>query len=240
MITFDDVTLTHPDGAGRVTALDRVHLDVLDGAVTVLTGPSGSGKSSLLAVAAGLVRPDSGRVLLDGHDVARLSPSAAASLRRGRIGVVFQQANLLPSLTVRDQLLVMGELGVVAGGRRRRRRELRERADALLAEVGLDGSGRRRPHQLSGGQRQRVAIARALVHAPSVLLVDEPTSALDSERAAEVVELLVHLTRERRTATLLVTHDLDRLDDVAGLERVVRMSDGRIEAPLPRRAAAQA
>ncbi|MEH3076165.1 MAG: ABC transporter ATP-binding protein [Quadrisphaera sp.] len=240
MITFDDVTLTHPDGAGRVTALDRVHLDVLDGAVTVLTGPSGSGKSSLLAVAAGLVRPDSGRVLLDGDDVARLSPSAAASLRRERIGVVFQQANLLPSLTVRDQLLVMGELGVVAGGRGRRRRELRERADALLAEVGLDGSGRRRPHQLSGGQRQRVAIARALVHAPSVLLVDEPTSALDSERAAEVVELLVHLTRESRTATLLVTHDLDRLDDVAGLERVVRMSDGRLEAPLPRSAAARA
>ncbi|PWJ53996.1 putative ABC transport system ATP-binding protein [Quadrisphaera granulorum] len=234
MITFDDVTLTHPDGAGRVTALDHVHLVVPDGAVTVLTGPSGSGKSSLLAVAAGLVRPDSGRVLLDDDDVARLAPSAAAALRRERVGVVFQQANLLPSLTVRDQLLVMGELGAVAGGRGQRRRELREHADALLAEVGLDGLGRRRPHQLSGGQRQRVAIARALVHAPSVLLVDEPTSALDSERAAEVVELLVRLTRERGTATLLVTHDLDRLNSVPGLERVVRMSDGRLDVPALR------
>ncbi|OIH95306.1 ABC transporter ATP-binding protein [Curtobacterium sp. MCBA15_001] len=222
MITFDDVTLTFPDGAGRVTAVDRVSLSAPRGVVTGITGPSGSGKSSLLAVAATLIRPDSGSVRIDDVDASGLSRDAATTLRRERIGIVFQQSNLLLSLTAREQLLVMGELG---GSDRAGRRRIAARADELLAAVGLDGQAGKRPAQLSGGQRQRVAIARALVHEPSVLLVDEPTSALDQERGAEVMALLARLTHERSTATMLVTHDLVHR---ATLDAVVTIVDGAV------------
>lgn len=223
MIELDHVTLTYPDGVGRVTAVDDVSLTVRPGTVTALTGPSGSGKSSVLAVAATLVRPDAGRVLIDGEDVTGLDPAAAAELRRDRVGIVFQQANLLPSLTTREQLVVMNELG--RAGARGRRVEARQRADELLEAVGLDGLGDRRPHQLSGGQRQRINIARALMNRPAALLVDEPTSALDQEAGAGVVDLIVALSHAERTATLLVTHDVVHLPRVHGL---VEMLDGRV------------
>ncbi|QFQ31455.2 ATP-binding cassette domain-containing protein [Janibacter melonis] len=226
MITLDDVTLTFPDGDARVTAVDHVTLAAPDGAVTGITGPSGSGKSSLLAVAGTLIRPDSGRVLVDDVDAAALTPREATALRRERIGIVFQQSNLLPSLTARDQLLVMAELG---GDGRRLRAAVRERADELLEEVGLAGQQHKRPAQLSGGQRQRVAIARALVADPSVLLVDEPTSALDQERGAEIMELVARLTHERGTATLLVTHDLVHRN---ALDALVTVVDGRVVEPV--------
>jgi len=226
MITLDDITLTFPDGAGRITAIDRVSLTAPAGTVTGITGPSGSGKSSLLAVAATLIRPDSGRVMIgegaDEIDAARLSPRDAAQLRRDRIGIVFQQSNLLPALTAREQLLVMGRLG---NGDARRRAAIARKAEELLAAVGLAEHADKRPHQLSGGQRQRVSIARALVHDPEVLLVDEPTSALDRERGAEIMRLIADLTRERGTATLLVTHDLVH---ESALDELVTVIDGRI------------
>lgn len=225
MITLHDVTLTYPDGDDRVTALDHVTVTGRPGTVTGITGPSGSGKSSLLAVAATLVRPDSGRVVIDGVQVAGLSVKDASRLRRTRIGIMFQQANLLPSLTALEQIQVMNELG--RGGSRRRRAVVRDRARELLAEVGLAGLEDRRPHQLSGGQRQRVNLARALVNAPAVLLVDEPTSALDSAAGAAVIELIGRLTVERCTATLLVTHDLQHLPR---LDDVVQLVDGRVMA----------
>lgn len=225
MITLDDVTLTYPDGDGRVTALDHVSVTGRPGAVTGITGPSGSGKSSLLAVAATLVRPDSGRVTIDGTEAAGLSLADAAHLRRTRIGIMFQQANLIPSLTALEQIQVMNELG--ERGSRRRRAEVRDRGRELLAAVGLDGFAGRRPHQLSGGQRQRVNLARALVNRPAVLLVDEPTSALDSAAGAAVVELILRLTAEQGTATLLVTHDLAQLPR---LDEVVELVDGRVTA----------
>jgi putative ABC transport system ATP-binding protein len=224
MITLDDVTLSFPDGDSRITAVDRVSLDVPAGIVTGITGPSGSGKSSLLAVAATLIRPDSGHVWIDDVDAAALSPRDTAALRRDEIGIVFQQSNLLPSLTAREQLLVMAELG---GGARGHRHGLGGRADELLRAVGLAGHGGKRPSQLSGGQRQRVSIARALVNRPSVLLVDEPTSALDQARGAEIMALIARLTHEEGTATMLVTHDLvhrDMLDDL------VTVVDGRMTA----------
>jgi len=192
--------------------------------VTGITGPSGSGKSSLLAVAATLIRPDSGRVVIDDVDAAGLSRREATALRRDRIGIVFQQSNLLPALTAREQLLVMAELG----GGRDRRGDVRRRADELLDAVGLAAHAGKRPAQLSGGQRQRVAIARALVHEPSVLLVDEPTSALDQERGAAVMQLIQDLSRDRGTATLLVTHDLVHR---GALDELVTMVDGRAEVP---------
>ncbi|WIB59936.1 ABC transporter ATP-binding protein [Curtobacterium sp. MCLR17_007] len=230
MITLDDVTLTFPDGSSRVTAVDHVTLRADAGVVTGITGPSGSGKSSLLAVAATLIRPDSGRVLIGNVDAAALSRDEATVLRRERIGIVFQQSNLLPSLTAREQLLVMGELG---GTDRARRRRLPGRADELLDAVGLSGQAHLRPAQLSGGQRQRVAIARALVHEPDVLLVDEPTSALDQERGAAVMDLIARLTRERGAATLLVTHDLVHRDTLDSLVTVVDGAVTRTDHAVP-------
>ncbi|MFE7263998.1 ABC transporter ATP-binding protein [Streptomyces sp. NPDC057592] len=219
-----DVTLTYPDGDTRLTALDRISLDVPAGSLTAVVGPSGSGKSSLLAVAATLVTPDTGRVVVAGTETAGLGRADQAQLRRERIGIVFQQPNLLPSLTAAEQLQVMTHL---SGGQVR---AARGRALELLDAVGLADQAGRRPHQLSGGQRQRINIARALMNDPAVLLVDEPTSALDHERGAAVLDLLVTLTRERSTATVLVTHDLAHLDKA---DRTVRMDDGRLTVPEP-------
>lgn len=231
MIELQSVTLTYPDGAGRLTAVDDVSLTVPPGTVTALTGPSGSGKSSVLAVAATLLRPDRGRVVLDGVDATGLGRAAAARLRRERVGIVFQQSNLLPALTAGEQLRVMAELGGRAS--RRQRAVAAERARELLAAVGLDGLADRRPAQLSGGQRQRVNIARALMNGPRVLLVDEPTSALDSERGTAIVELLLRLTRERDTATLLVTHDVSGLHGhLTADDRRRHLVDGRLTTPV--------
>ena len=223
MIRVNKITLTFPDGDARVTAVDGISLTAHPGTVTAITGPSGSGKSSLLAVAATLVRPDSGQVLIDDLDVTRLSADEATELRRDSIGIVFQQANLIPSLTAREQLTVMNELG--ARTSRGRRAQAASRAAELLDAVGLGNLGDKRPHQLSGGQRQRVNIARALMNGPRVLLVDEPTSALDQERGAGIIDLIVRLTDELDTSTLLVTHDLVHLPRMHG---VVHLIDGRV------------
>ncbi|MGW0468977.1 ABC transporter ATP-binding protein [Streptomyces sp. NPDC003027] len=218
-LLLDDVTLTYPDGEGRLTALDSVSLEVPAGRLTAVVGPSGSGKSSLLAVAATLVTPDQGRVIVAGTDTGGLGPAGRAALRRERIGIVFQQPNLLPSLSAVEQLQVMAHLSGA------RPKAVRDRALALLDAVGLVELAARRPHQLSGGQRQRVNIARALMNEPSVLLVDEPTSALDHERGAAIVDLLATLTRERGTATVLVTHDRTHL---ARTDATVTLRDGRL------------
>ncbi|MFI8962340.1 ABC transporter ATP-binding protein [Streptomyces sp. NPDC053493] len=218
-LVLDDVTLTYPDGDGRLTALDAVSLEVPAGCLTAVVGPSGSGKSSLLAVAATLVTPDRGRVVVAGTDTGPLAAAAKARLRRERIGIVFQQPNLLPSLSAVEQLQVMAHLSG------RGPRTVRDRALALLDAVGLAEQAHRRPHQLSGGQRQRVNIARALMNEPSILLVDEPTSALDHERGAAVMDLLGRLTADRGTATVLVTHDRTHVGRAA---RVATVTDGRL------------
>lgn len=223
MIRLDNITLTFPDGDNRVTAVNQVSLTAHPGTVTGITGPSGSGKSSLLAVAATLIRPDSGQVIIDDIDATRLTPGEATETRRDKIGIVFQQSNLIPSLTALEQLSVMNELG--ARHSRRNRGQAAKRAETLLDAVGLADHRDKRPHQLSGGQRQRVNIARALMNAPSALLVDEPTSALDQERGASIIELILRLTDELNTSTLLVTHDLVHLPRMHG---VVNLVDGTL------------
>ncbi|WP_030803674.1 ABC transporter ATP-binding protein [Streptomyces sp. NRRL S-337] len=222
-LELTDVTLTYPDGEDRLTALDTVSLTVPAGCLTAVIGPSGSGKSSLLAVAATLIRPDRGRVVIDGTDTTGLGRTELTALRRTALGMVFQQPNLLPSLTAAEQLEVMAHLD----GRSPRR--ARARARELLAAVGMEGLAGRRPHQLSGGQRQRINIARALMNDPAVLLVDEPTSALDHERGAAVLELLLNLTHQRATATVLVTHDHSHLD---AADEIAEVHDGRLR-PCP-------
>ncbi|MFI8456780.1 ABC transporter ATP-binding protein [Kitasatospora sp. NPDC085464] len=221
-LALDRITLTYPDGDGRLTALDDVSLNVPEGSITAVVGPSGSGKSSLLAVAATLITPDSGRVVIDGTDTAGLSRADLTALRRTKIGIVFQQANLLPSLTAVEQLQVMAHLDGRAP------REALPRALELLDAVGLRDQAGRRPHQLSGGQRQRVNIARALMNDPTVLLVDEPTSALDHERGAAVLDLITELTHRRATATVLVTHDRTHLTAV---DRIAEVHDGKLTLP---------
>ncbi|OLZ66594.1 ABC transporter ATP-binding protein [Streptomyces sp. IMTB 2501] len=216
------ITLTYPDGEDRLTALDQVTLDVPRGTLTAVAGPSGSGKSSLLAVAATLVTPDAGTVTVDGVTTTGLSRRDLTELRRRTIGIVFQQPHLLPALTAAEQLEVMARIDG------RPRAAARARARELLAAVGLDAQAGRRPHQLSGGQRQRVGIARALMNDPALLLVDEPTSALDHERGAAVVDLITRLTHERAIATVLVTHDRTHL---TAADEIAEVHDGRLGFP---------
>ena len=218
-LDLSDVTLTYPDGDSRLTALDRVSLHVPAGTVTAVLGPSGSGKSSLLAVAATLITPDTGTVVVDGVATAGLSRGELAELRRRKVGIVFQQPNLLPSLTAAEQLEVLARLDG------RSPAKARERAADLLAAVGLGDLAGRRPHQLSGGQRQRVNVARALMNTPGVLLVDEPTSALDHDRGAAIIDLITRLTHQQATATVLVTHDRSHLTAV---DRITEVRDGRL------------
>ncbi|MEU6819004.1 ABC transporter ATP-binding protein [Streptomyces atriruber] len=220
-LNLTDITLTYPDGDTRLTALDHVTLDVPKGSLTAVLGPSGSGKSSLLAVAATLITPDTGTVTIDGTPTTGLTRGELTALRRHKIGIVFQQPNLLPSLTAAEQLQVMAEIDG------RKARTARRRAAELLDAVGLADQAGRRPHQLSGGQRQRINIARALMNDPTVLLVDEPTSALDHERGATVIDLLTRLTHQQATATVLVTHDRTHLTAV---DQMVEVRDGHMRS----------
>ncbi|RSN45933.1 ABC transporter ATP-binding protein [Amycolatopsis sp. WAC 04197] len=223
-LNLTDVTLTYPDGDSRLTALDGVTLDVPPGTITAVAGPSGSGKSSLLAVAATLITPDHGTVTIDGTETTGLSRGELTELRRRKIGIVFQQPNLLPALTAAEQLQVMARIDG------RSPSAARGVALDLLDAVGLGSQAGRRPHQLSGGQRQRVNIARALMNEPTVLLIDEPTSALDHDRGAAVIDLITRLTHQRATATVLVTHDRAHL---AAVDRIVEVHDGRLGSPTP-------
>jgi len=217
-----DVTLQYPDGDGTLKALDAVNVKLAPGEFLSLVGPSGSGKSSLLAVAATLVRPTAGLVVIDGIDAGGLSEADRTSLRRDRIGIIFQQPNLLPSLTAVEQLVIGDHL------RGKPARAAATRAAALLDLVGLAPAAGKRPHQLSGGQRQRVNIARALMGDPAVLLVDEPTAALDRERSEAIVGLLRRVTDEFKVATVMVTHDTGF---VPMTDTVASMRDGRLSAP---------
>ncbi|MDQ0799676.1 ABC transporter ATP-binding protein [Arthrobacter sp. SLBN-112] len=222
-LSLVNVTLEYPDGGGTTTALDRVSLTAPAGQLVSLVGPSGSGKSSLLATAATLVRPTRGQVIIDGTDTAGLKDKELTALRRDKVGIIFQQPNLLPSLTAAEQLIISDHL------RGRPAKAARAKAAGLLDVVGLGTSAGKLPHQLSGGQRQRVNIARALMGNPKVLLVDEPTAALDHERSASIIGLLRQVTTEFGVATVMVTHDTEfvPLTDV-----VATMRDGRLTAPV--------
>jgi putative ABC transport system ATP-binding protein len=212
-----DATKTYGRGPGAVHALQGVSLDVVADTFTAIMGPSGSGKSTLLQIAAGLETPSSGTVELAGRSLAGLCETELTELRRDHVGFVFQSFNLMPTLTVAQNV----ELPLRLAGRRPQRGRVAE----LLARVGLDGRSEHRPFELSGGERQRVAIARALITDPAVTFADEPTGALDLHVAAEVLELL----REVCPTVVMVTHD-----PVAAsyAQRVVFLADGRIADEL--------
>jgi putative ABC transport system ATP-binding protein len=220
-IALRDVRKVHGEGEGAVVALDGVSIELSAGSFTAIMGPSGSGKSTFLHVAAGLDRPTSGRVTLGNVDLAGLSERRLTILRRERIGFVFQAFNLMPSLTVAQNI----GLPLRLDGRRPRRSEVREAA----ARVGLDERLRHRPSQLSGGQQQRVAIARALVTRPEVVFADEPTGALDTRTGRGVLALLREVVDADGHTVVMVTHDPAA---AAHADSVILLADGRIAGVL--------
>jgi len=217
-LEITDAVLELGDGESRVRALDEVSLTVQPGEFVAVVGPSGSGKSSLLAIAGALSHPDSGTVKVHGTDLRTLSRRALSRFRLTNLGFVFQSGNLLPALTSADQLRLAAKLAGTRG----------VDVDALLASVGMAHRAGHRPGQLSGGERQRVDIARALVNSPSLLLVDEPTAALDRRRSHEVVQLLAERAHQDGVAIVMVTHDRDVLEYC---DRVLEMVDGRLGVP---------
>ncbi len=216
-LELQHVTKTYGDGATKVIALDDASVRIAPGDLVALIGPSGSGKSTLLSIAGALLQPDSGRVLLAGKDITEHTPSELTQMRLEKIGFIFQSSNLVPYLTARDQLLLIGQLLGLT--------DKEARADRLLADLGLTERGPHYPEELSGGQRQRVAIGRALMNDPDLVLADEPTASLDSTRGRQVVTLLVDEIHERGKAGILVTHD-ERLIDLC--DRVLHTTDGRL------------
>ncbi|MFF8534548.1 ABC transporter ATP-binding protein [Streptomyces sp. SAS_267] len=210
-------------GKGAVHALGGVDLALPRGTFTAVMGPSGSGKSTFLQCAAGLDRPSAGSVRLGGTEITGMRENQLTELRRSRLGFVFQAFNLLPSLTVEENVLLPMRL---AGQRRDRRR-----AAQVLARVGLADKAGRRPGELSGGQQQRVAIARALITGPDVIFADEPTGALDSTTAAEVLGLLRHAVDTLGATVVMVTHDPTA---ATRADRVLFLADGVFAGGLDR------
>ena len=208
-------------GGAGVVAVCGIDLTIGGGEFVAITGASGSGKSTLLHMLGGITRPTAGRVLLEGVDLASLDDDALALVRRRRIGFVFQRYNLLPELSLVENV----SLPLVLDGMSDARAD--EAALAALETVGMEHRARHRPDELSGGEQQRGAIARALVAKPAIVLADEPTGALDSVNSRRVVELLERLVAERGQTVILVTHDAGV---AAAAIRTIRIQDGRIES----------
>ena len=215
-LVLEDVGLTLPSAAGPVEILRNLNLTLSRGERVSLVGPSGSGKSSLIAVAAGLERPSVGTVRLFGEDLGKMDEDGRAKLRRGRVSLVFQSFHLLPNMTAEENVAAPMEIA--------RRRGAMDEARGWLQRVGLSARARHYPHQLSGGEQQRVALARALAPSPALLFADEPTGNLDSANAGHVADLLFDLIEQTGAALLLVTHD-PALAKRA--QRVVTLRDGR-------------
>ena len=222
-VALRDVRKVYGRGDATVVALDGVDAELAPGSFTAIMGPSGSGKSTFLHVAAGLDRPTSGSVTLGDTDLSRLSERRLTILRRKRVGFVFQAFNLMPSLTVAQNI----GLPLRLDGRRPRRADVR----AVAARVGLSDRLRHRPAELSGGQQQRVAVARALVTRPEVLFADEPTGALDIRTGRDVLGLLRELVDEEGQTVVMVTHDPAA---ATYADRVVLLADGRVAGTLER------
>jgi putative ABC transport system ATP-binding protein len=215
----ENVTKTYQSESGVINAVDEVSLQVKRGEFVALVGPSGSGKTTMLSILAALLKPTSGKVILDGQDLAAMNEVERVSMRRNKIGFTFQANNLVPYLSAVENVELMLRLN----GKLDKTGKLRSRE--LLARLGLAERLHNLPGQMSGGQQQRVAIARAMIHNPSLVLADEPTASLDTERAYQVVETFAGLIHEQNRAGIMVTHDLRMCEYV---DRVLQMRDGKL------------
>lgn len=222
MIQLEEVSKQF-NGRRAVVALDRVSLSVAPGELVAIVGPSGSGKSTLLNLIGGLDRPSAGEIIVDGRRLSQASDDELTLLRRDKIGFIFQFFHLLPTLSCQENVALPLHL------RGWSRKRVIERAQQLLAEVGLSHRLDHLPEELSGGERQRVAIARALAVYPPVLLADEPTGNLDSQSGSQILQLLEDLNRRLHTTILIVTHDAGV---AARCRRLIRLRDGRIVEDL--------
>jgi len=218
ILKIERLTKSYPSAAGPLTVLRDVSFTVEAGATAAIVGPSGSGKTTLLGLCAGLDRATSGDVVLDGIALGALDEDARARVRRDAVGFVFQNFQLMPTLTALENVMVPAEL--------RGAGDIRPQAEALLARVGLGDRLGHYPVQLSGGEQQRVALARAFINRPKILFADEPTGNLDADTAAVIVDLLFALNRESGTTLVLVTHDHEL---AARTGRVVRLRRGAVE-----------
>jgi putative ABC transport system ATP-binding protein len=218
-IVLEDVYKIYTVGIQKVYALNGVSLKVDRGESVAIMGPSGSGKSTLLNMIGCLDKPTRGKVLIDGVDTSKLADDELTKLRREKIGFIFQQYNLIPTLTALENV----ELPMIFRGLNAKKRE--EKARELLEKVGLEKEMDRKPTELSGGQQQRVAIARALANSPAILLCDEPTGNLDTKSGDVVMKILTDLNREEGVTLVIVTHD-PAISEYA--QRVIRIRDGRI------------
>ncbi len=226
-LVVSNLTKIFGSGEDAVHAVNDVTLHVAVGQFAAIVGPSGSGKTTLLAMIGGLLSPTSGVITLDGYEVTGSDRKALADYRRNRVGFVFQQYNLVPYLTARENVFAIHLLGGRVPA------TIRDRADQLLAELGMTKRANALPSDLSGGERQRVSICRALVNNPDLLLVDEPTASLDSARGHQVVELIAKESRDRQKIGVMVTHDLE-MTDVADV--VFEMHDGTLSTRARRSA----
>jgi putative ABC transport system ATP-binding protein len=222
LIETREVTRVYQMGTNQVTALDRVDVTVAEGEFVAIQGTSGSGKSTLLNLLGGLDRPTSGEVFFDSKPLGPLTKKQMARYRRFSVGMIFQNFNLISTMTAAENVRLALAFGGVRGPERR------ERAASLLERVGLFDRMEHRPSELSGGEQQRVAVARALANRPRVLLADEPTGNLDSTRARELLALLREMVDRDKLTVMLVTHDRELASSFA--DRIIMMKDGKVSS----------
>lgn len=217
ILDLKDIQKSFQDGEEKRTVLNNLQLEVAAGEFVAILGPSGSGKSTLLSIAGVLMSADKGHIILDGQDISQATQKIWTSIRREKIGFVFQNHQLLPYLTVYDQLLMAAKMSRV--------KNLDQRIKELLDDLGISDCAKKFPKQLSGGQKQRAAIARAFLAKPALILADEPTASLDEARGRQIAELLQKETKENYSAAIMVTHD-ERILDV--VDHVYRLKEGQL------------
>ena len=216
VLEFKNVTKSYQDGNKEIEALKETNFKIEEGQFIAILGPSGSGKSTFLTLAGGLQTPSKGQIIINGKDYTNLSEKERAKLRFNDIGFVLQASNLVPFLTAKQQLELVDRIN-------KRKRQTLQDQKSLFKELGIDHLENKLPKDLSGGERQRLAIARALYNNPAIILADEPTASLDSDRAFEVVDLLLKECKEKNKSIIMVTHDNRMIEKC---DHVYRMKDG--------------